>query len=532
MPAPLLAFALLLTAPGGDPAPTEQYKRVHPRALEKIWSGRAREAVDELGAFLESHPDDAETHFALCVARTRLGALDAAADHMHRALELGLPPSRFLLGSHAGLEPLREHPAWRELAERRGPEALHGPMLGCLGPRGVRMWMRAAEHTLIRVVVDRSPDLDRNPLHSAARSDPQRDCTSVVQVGGLEPGTRYHYAVLLGPGPGGEPVARGSFVTAPETGAPCRIRVAFGGGAGFVPEHERVWDAIRSFEPDALLLLGDNVYIDSPESPRLQRYGYHRRQARPEFRRLVGRTPVYAIWDDHDFGTNDCSGGPLLDEPAWKLPVWRTFRDNWCNPSFGGGQQQPGCWFDFHLGDVHFILLDGRFWRTPGGPDGRPATMLGPAQKSWLLERLRSSRATFKLLCSPVPWVLDAKGDSPDTWRGFREERLEIFDLLARERVTGVILLSADRHRSDRWKIERESGYPLHELSSSRLTNQHTHPTMAAAEFSYNRTPSFGLIDIDTTLEDPTATYRIVTLDGEVVHTFALPLSRLGEEGR
>ena len=49
----------------------------------------------------------------------------------------------------------------------------------------------------------------------------------------------------------------------------------------------------------------------------MQHYCYYRRQARPEFSALVAQTPVYSIWDDHDFGVNDCVEGPEIDLPAW-----------------------------------------------------------------------------------------------------------------------------------------------------------------------------------------------------------------------
>ena len=77
--------------------------------------------------------------------------------------------------------------------------------------------------------------------------------------------------------------------------------------------------------------------------------------------------------------------------------------------------------------------------------------------------------------------------------------------------------MSADRHRSDLWKIDRPDDYALYEFNSSRLTNQHVHKTMEAAIFSYNAKQSFGTVDFDTTAADPTATYRIHTIDGEQV---------------
>ena len=50
---------------------------------------------------------------------------------------------------------------------------------------------------------------------------------------------------------------------------------------------------------------------------------------------------------------------------------------------------------------------------------------------------------------------------------------------------------------------------------------------MKEAIFSYNTKQSFGLVDIDTTLNDPVITYRIVSIDGDVVNEFKMSRSQL-----
>ena len=212
--------------------------------------------------------------------------------------------------------------------------------------------------------------------------------------------------------------------------------------------------------------------------------------------------------------------------------MWKVFRNNWNNPAYGGGEKQPGCWFDFSIADVDFFMLDGRYYRVKGRRQNVEVdnpSMLGRAQKQWLFEKLRNARGTFKVLASPVPWASGAKPGRAgmDTWEGFKEERAEIFAFLARHKIDGVILISADRHRSDAWKIERASGYPLYEFESSRLTNIHTHGIMPGSLFGYNEKCSFGLLSFDTTASDPTVTYRIINIDNAVMHTLVLRKSQL-----
>ncbi len=308
-----------------------------------------------------------------------------------------------------------------------------------------------------------------------------------------------------------------------------RFTIAFGGGAGYVVANERMWDTIGAVDPRAVLLLGDNVYIDDPETPEMQRFHYYRRQSQPEWAKLAESVPIYAIWDDHDFTTNDGWGGPAIDEPKWKREVWEIFKENWDNPYYGGGDANPGCWFDFQIGEVHFILIDGRYYRE--SPRGDDPSMLGPVQMEWLEEALKRP-AKFKVLCSNVPFAPEVKPGSKDTWDGYRGERQRIYEFVARERVPGLVLLSADRHRSDAYKIDTgiEGMYPLYEFSSSRLTNEHVHKIMDSSLFGYNAKQSFGRVDFDLEADDPTVTYTIINIDGEAMHSLEVKLSELGFE--
>jgi hypothetical protein len=60
----------------------------------------------------------------------------------------------------------------------------------------------------------------------------------------------------------------------------------------------------------------------------------------------------------------------------------------------------------------------------------------------------------------------------------------------------------------------------------------HTHATMPAALFSYNKTCSFGLLSFDTARQDPEVNYRIVTIDSETVYSLTLRRSELGGNRR
>lgn len=306
-----------------------------------------------------------------------------------------------------------------------------------------------------------------------------------------------------------------------------KFTIGFGGGSGYVPENERMWDTIGAIEPRALLLLGDNVYIDDPETPEMQRFHYYRRQSQPEWGKLAKAVPIYSIWDDHDFTTNDGWGGPDIEKPSWKRDVWEIYKENWDNPYYGGGKENPGCWFDFRIGDVHFIMIDGRYYRE--SPKDKSPSMLGAVQMKWLKKTLADKPATFKVVCTNVPMAPKVKPGSKDTWDGYSDERSAIYQFIADQKLPGVVILSADRHRSDAYKVDTkiEGMYPLFEFSSSRLTNQHVHKLIDHSLFGYNEKQSFGRVDFDLTAEDPTVKYTIINIDGKAIHDLTVKLSQL-----
>ena len=306
-----------------------------------------------------------------------------------------------------------------------------------------------------------------------------------------------------------------------------KFTIGFGGGSGYVPENERMWDTIGAIEPRALLLLGDNVYIDDPETPEMQRFHYYRRQSQPEWGKLAKAVPIYSIWDDHDFTTNDGWGGPDIEKPSWKRDVWEIYKENWDNPYYGGGKENPGCWFDFRIGNVHFIMIDGRYYRE--SPKDKSPSMLGAVQMKWLKKTLGDKPATFKVICTNVPMAPKVKPGSKDTWDGYSDERSAIYQFIADQKLPGVVILSADRHRSDAYKVDTkiEGMYPLFEFSSSRLTNQHVHKLIDHSLFGYNEKQSFGRVDFDLTVEDPTVKYTIINIDGKAIHDLTVKLSQL-----
>jgi alkaline phosphatase D len=398
-------------------------------------------------------------------------------------------------------------------------------MLGSVTPTSAKLWLRTANEVPVHALVSNSAKMTAPVKTRQVKTTKEKDFTAIITLTRLKADTAYYYQLVVD----GRKLSKVySFKTFPAAGEPAKFNIGFGGGAGYSPQYERMWNTLTANKLPAFLMLGDNVYIDHPEYPAVQKYCYYRRQSRPEYKNFIPSTSIFAIWDDHDFTENDSVGGPEIDYPEWKRPVWNVFKNNWLNPYYAGGEKQPGCWFDFYLADVHFILLDCRYYNT--GPKADNPSMLGPVQKKWLFEKLKSSKGTFIVLASSVPWDFGAKPGSKDPWNGFHDEREEIFLFLADNQIEGVILISADRHRSDLWKIDRTRGYPLYEFESSKLTNIVSHSVMEKSIFGYNEKCSFGLLEFDTTQADPLVSYKIINIDDELIYSFTVKKSQLAEE--
>jgi alkaline phosphatase D len=395
--------------------------------------------------------EDAEACYLLTVAMTSMGQYDSAMHYVEKAVSYGLPPERFMAGPATFLKDLHASEQYGKWFAEQQTQLVHGPMVGNVFDTLAILWVRTANESMVRFWLSESKRMRKAFASPSQITKAENEYAIQTHIGHLIPDTRYYYQLEID----GEILPEiWSFKTQPSSGQPARVSIAFGGGGGYIPWHRHMWTTIAQHDLNGLLLLGDNVYIDYPEHSYIQEYCYFQRQSEREWRHLVSQTPVYAIWDDHDFADNDDYGGPDIDYPEWKIPVYHTFKNQWANIAYGGGDEQPGVWFSFLIGDVEFFMLDCRYYREPSyvGDTTKNHSMLGPVQKKWLLDGLSASSAAFKVIVSSVPWADMAKAEMEgryDTWKGYPQERKDIFDHLANNQIEGVVLMSADRHRSD-----------------------------------------------------------------------------------
>lgn len=234
-------------------------------------------------------------------------------------------------------------------------------------------------------------------------------------------------------------------------------------GRGYGGEYE-IFNSILKQNPDAMLWLGDNVYLRPSDwtsrSGYLERYTHAR--SLPELQALLAACPHFAIWDDHDFGPNDASGGFIHRETA--LDVFYIF---WPNPSLGfKGQKAAVTAFQFN--GIDFFLLDNRYFRTEKTVGG-VNQILGKEQIDWLIEQLVFSQSPFKMVA--VGGQVLNSAAVYETHAVYPEERAYLLRRIEEENIKNVVFLTGDRHHSEVSTLTLENGNTIYDITISPLTS-------------------------------------------------------------
>ena len=256
-------------------------------------------------------------------------------------------------------------------------------------------------------------------------------------------------------------------------------RIAFGSCAD-PQESLAIFDTITQENPDIFVFLGDNVYAeDESDDPELRSLNeaYHVLGNSPAFQRLSAKVPLYATWDDHDYGLNDAG-----EEFRHKAASERLFETFWKIPSGDPSVARPGVYRAVSFGPVgkrvQLILLDTRSFRsglekpllppahgryTPSNADAQ--SVLGTVQWSWLQEEL-AQPADIRLIASSIQVLAD--GHQWEAWRLFPAEQQRLIRLISEASGTNLVL-SGDRHLAGIYFDKDRSSNPLLELTSSSL---------------------------------------------------------------
>ncbi|UTA69122.1 alkaline phosphatase [Emticicia sp. 21SJ11W-3] len=295
-------------------------------------------------------------------------------------------------------------------------------------------------------------------------------------------------------------------------------------GTPYGSEYE-IFTSIYQSKPDFMLWSGDNIYLREPDwntkTGIMKRYTHTR--SLPEMQPLLGSIHNYAIWDDHDFGPNDADRGFVSKKQT--LDAFKLFWGN-LNYTF----KDEGVTGSFQWADCQFFLMDDRWWRTPNDRTTGGREYFGQKQIQWLVDALKFSNAPFKFV------IVGGQVGNPakifENFVNYEEERNQLFELITKEKIPGVIFISGDRHWTALTKVDRPGTYPLYDLTISALTSGPSKPVKEEADSPYVEGTTvtkhnYGLLEISGKRTDRVLKINVLDKDGKELWTREIKASEL-----
>lgn len=307
-------------------------------------------------------------------------------------------------------------------------------------------------------------------------------------------------------------------------------RIAFG-SCSKESTYQPILYKIADKQPDMFIYLGDNIYGDT-EDMEVLRGKYALLSCSKEFQYLTASQPVFATWDDHDYGVND--GG---SEYPKKVESKQIFLEFWKEPVTSSRWIHEGIYTSYLFGDtakrVQLILLDNRTFRSPikNGVGGfvanydANATMLGAEQWQWLEQELLKP-AKIRIIGSSTQFCTEH--NFWEAWANYPLEQEKMFELIRTTQANGVVFISGDVHYAELSKHDEPNLYPIYDVTSSGLTQLELSP--AANQYRVGSAfaqRNFGMIEINWSLPDPEIKMIICNEAGNEVSSHTVTLSTL-----
>ncbi len=391
----------------------------------------------------------------------------------------------------------------------------HGVASGDPAPDGAVLWTRVTPETDAEVEVGwrvaTDPGLDNVVQSGTARTDASLDYTVRLEVGGLEAGTTYYYGFTAL----GANSITGRTRTAPAQGVG-QLRFAVTSCSNYQHGYFISYRGIGArADLDAVLHLGDYFYeygagtygndgvvardrahVPLQETVSLDDYRLRHSLYKldPDLRSAHQQHPWITVWDDHESANDAWEGGAenhnefrglsaagdslFADEGLWArrkgdaqrayfewIPLrrpdprgesGRIYRRLSYGPlaeismldtRLQGRMEQLATKTDAAAGTV---AVDTTRWLDPD------RTLLGAAQREWLLDGLTTSTARWKLLGNQVmmtqlafnPFLSGtaAPFTNLDAWDGYPAERERILTALQQNGVDNTVVVTGDIH--------------------------------------------------------------------------------------
>lgn len=354
--------------------------------------------------------------------------------------------------------------------------------------------------------------------------------TAELVATGLKPGTTYEYSVMLDGRPVNLDYAT-EFSTPPffrDRFPPPDLRVALAGGHYVNDEpydplnripggNYEIFLAILAKDPDLMIWLGNNIFLReadwSSRSGVLARYT--RNRAQPELQPLLAAVNHIATWSTYDFGPE---GADRLSKSSQHAR--EGFDLFWANPPMEIAGLE-GIQTSLSWSDVEFFILDDRSQRDLTSRVSSKRQALGESQVEWLVESLRRSPATFKIVVMGSPVTNPA--EAPENYRQVEGEREHLLEQLKTAEIGGLFIVSGGKAHGELTKMVRASAPDLHELTLGPATGR---PASDTRELNYFRVPGssvfqrhFALLDFTGPEANRQLTVGVFDVNGTEIWT-------------
>ncbi|MGZ3768240.1 MAG: alkaline phosphatase D family protein [Bdellovibrio sp.] len=235
-------------------------------------------------------------------------------------------------------------------------------------------------------------------------------------------------------------------------------------------EHDSaIWRNMVKNEPDILFFIGDAVYVDHdvPKGGVTPAHLWRRFcEARNTLdiyysKKLI---PIFATWDDHDFGINDGNSlsFPYVKESQMNFLSFFSQDPSHCQLL----QKGPGVSNALTIKNHLFILLDDRSFRHGRGSNDRYAHW-GKEQEEWFIGLINNHAGTTWLMNGSqffpvVPWKESVAGEHKNQFSALIDQ--------LKSASSRTVFISGDVHFSEISRIEPAMlGYETYELTSSSI---------------------------------------------------------------
>lgn len=276
-----------------------------------------------------------------------------------------------------------------------------------------------------------------------------------------------------------------------------------------------IFTKIYENKPNFMVWGGDNIYLRevdwNTKTGINHRYTDFKRQA--VLQPLWASVHHYAIWDDHDYGPNDSDRG------FWgKDMTLAAFKNFWGNPNYIFKDEAITGTFMWE--DCQFFLLDDRWFRAPNELNEDNKDYFGEKQLSWLIDALKWSNAPFKFVVTGGQIVNEAKVF--ENMSTFPEERDRLLKLIEKNKISGVVFISGDRHHTNLQKLDRKDNYPLYDFTISPITSGAGKPV--EEEYRYNtiikgtevnNMQTFGIMEVSGKRTERVLKINVMDANGE-----------------